>query len=366
MADTAERVEIEPAIWREPARGGHLDPRLFGLPGVEQLRSFFRGLGLPPPLAHLTGMFITEVEPGAATFTMPASEWLLSPVGYIQLGVQAMLADASLGCAVQTALPPATPYTTSDLSISFLRPVVADGKDLVARGRLIHAGRRLALSDVEIFDGTERLVAHGTSRCFVLDQINPVPDASDVAPVEIPVYDTPDPYLRPVAGAPLTQDVWDRMTGLEVMQAFITGELPAPPISHLTGLLPTDVSEGSVTFVLPTSPWLTSPIGTVQGGATALLAETVLATAVQTTVPKRTAYVPLDLKVNFLRPVFADGRDLVGSGTVVHRGKTLAVASAEIRNADDKKVAVATGTALIREGRPWQGGEPIGQPEPPA
>jgi uncharacterized protein (TIGR00369 family) len=363
---TAERTSLEPAIWQEPSRGGHFDPRIFGLSGLEQLRSFFKGLGVPPPLSYLTGMIITEVEPGAVTFTMPATEWLVSPPGFVQLGALAMQADGSLGCSVQTGLPPATPYTTSDLSMSFLRPVVADGKDLVSRGKLIHAGRSLALSEVEIYDGSDRLVAHGTSRCFVLDQLNPIPDASEVEPVELPIYDTPDPYLRPVAGAPVPQEAWDRMSGLEVMRALMSGELPAPPITHLTGLWPTEVSEGNATFVLPTSPWLTSPLGTVQGGATALLADTVLATAVQTTIPERSTYVPLDLKVSYLRPVFADGRDLVGTATVVHRGKTLAVANAEIHNADGKKVAVAAGTALIREGSSWQAEEPSGDVQEPA
>lgn len=366
MADTAERTWIEPAIWLEPARGGYPDPRLFGLPGLEQLRSYFKGLGVPPPIAYLTGMLITEVEPGSVTFTMPASEWLVSPPGYIQLGVLAMMADGSLGCSIQTSLPPATPYTTSDLSMSFLRPVVADGSLLTARGRLIHSGRSLALSDVEIHDEGGRMMAHGTSRCFVLDQLSPIPDPSEVQPADLLAYDTPDPYQRPVAGSPVPQEAWDRLTGLEVMKALASGELDAPPISHLTGLRPTEVSEGAATFVLPTTPWLTSPLGTVQGGATALLADTVLATAVQTTIPSRTAYVPLDLKVNYLRPVFADGRDLVGTGRVVHRGRTLAVANAEILNADGKKVAVAAGTALIREGRPWRNEEPVGQPEAPA
>ena len=365
MTDTgASALEIDPAIWLEPVRGGYLDPRIFGLSGLEQLRSFFRGLAPPPPLAHLTGMLITEVGPGTATFTMPASKWLLSPPGYIQLGVLAMLADGALGCAIQTSLPPATPYTTSDLSMSFLRPVVADGGVLVARGRVIHRGASLALSDVEIHDGSQRLVAHGTSRCFVLNQLEPLPDASAVEPVEILEHDSPDPYLRPLEGGPLPQGVWDRMTGLEIMQAYLRGDLrEAPPISHLTGLRPTDAAEGISTFVLPTSPWLTSPLGTVQGGATALLADTVLGTAVQTTIPPRTTYVPLDLKVNYLRPVFADGRDLVGTGTVVHRGRTMAATRAEIHNADGKLVAVAAGTALVREGQPWRPDEPVAEAE---
>lgn len=366
MAETAERFQLDPAIWREPMRGGYPDPRLFGLSGLEQLRSYFRGFSIPPPLSYLIGAMLTEVEPGTATFTMPASGWLVSPPGYVQLGVLAMLADASLGCTVQSALPPATPYTTSDLSMSFLRPVVADGTDLVARGRLVQVGRSLALSQVEISHSTERLVAHGTSRCFVLDRLDPIPDSSEVKPIEVPIYETPDPHRRPVAGTPLPQETWDRMTGLEIMKAFLVGSVPAPPISHLTGLRPTEAEEGTSTFVLPTSPWLTSPLGTVQGGAIALLADTVLATTVQTTLPRRTVYAPLDLKVNYLRPVFADGRDLVGTGSIVHRGRTLAVVNAEIHNADGKRVAVAGGTALIREGRPWRAEEPVGEPEAPA
>ncbi|HEV3473804.1 MAG TPA: PaaI family thioesterase [Actinomycetota bacterium] len=362
----AIRLVIEPAIWQEPVRGGHLDPRVFGLSGLEQLRAFFRGLGPPPPLAHLTGMFPIEVDEGKATFTMPATDWLISPPGYIQLGVLAMLADAALGCAIQSTLPPATPYTTSDLTVTFLRPVVADGRTLVARGRVIHSGRSLAVSDVEISYEDDHPVAHGTSRCFILDPIDPAPDPSEVEPVQIPQYDTPDPYLRPVEGRALTQAEWDAMTGLEVFEGFIAGKLPPPPITHLTGLVPTAAAEGTSTFALPTSPWLTSPLGTVQGGATALLADTVLGTAVQTTLPARSTYTPLDVKVSFLRPVFADGRDLVGTGTVEHRGRTLAVANAEIRNADGKKVAVATGSSLIREGQPWRAEDPVIQPEAPA
>jgi len=302
-------------------------------------------------------MVLTEAGPGTATFTMPATGWLLPPPGFLQLGALAILADGALGGAIQTALPAATPYTTSDLSMSFLRPALADGGTLVARGRVIHAGRSLALSDVTVDDGGSRLLAHGTSRCFVLPPISPPPlPPMESAPVQPPTYGTPDPYLRPVIGESLIQDVWDRMTGLEVLRALAAGDLPAPPITHLTGLRVVEAEEGTSTFVLPASAWLCSPAGTVEGGAISLLADTALATAVQTTLPRRTAYTPLDLKVNYLRPVFPDGRDLVARARVIHRGRTLAVASAELENADGKPVAVATGTTFVREGRPWRGG----------
>jgi uncharacterized protein (TIGR00369 family) len=147
------------------------------------------------------------------------------------------------------------------------------------------------------------------------------------------------------------------------MRALMAGDLPAPPIAHLTGLRPVEVAEGRATFVLPSTGWLTSPIGTVQGGSIALVADNALAVAVQTTVGPRTTYSPLDLKVNYLRPVFADGRDIVATANVVHRGRTLAVAQAEVRNAEGKPVALATGTALIREGVPWRREEPAAPDE---
>lgn len=351
----AAAPRIEPAIWKEPVRGSYPNPRIFGLPGIEQLRTFFRGQAPPPPLHHLTGVRPTHVAPGAATFVMPATPWLLTPVGYISLGALALLADGSLGCAVQSVLPPATPYTTSDLSMSFLRPLEADGATVTARGKLIHAGRSLGVSDVLIEDGEGRPIAHGTTRCFVLPPIDPPPAApKNLAEIEPRDYDTPDPFQRPVIGHPLGQEAWDRMSGLEIMRAHAAGELPPPPISHLTGLRPVEVRQGVCSFVLPATPWLTSPAGTVQGGALALLADTAAAGAVQTTIPRRTAYAPLDLKVNYLRPVFADGRDLLGRATIIHRGRTMAVARVELSNAEGKTVAVATGTALIREGMPWR------------
>lgn len=353
MADTP--------IWQEPVRGGYPDPRAFGLSGLEQLQSFFRGLAARPPIHYLMGTTPTEFGPGSAIFTMPATGWLVAPPGLVHPGVLPILADGSLGCAVQTSLPPMTPYTTAEISMNYMRPVLPDGGTLTAKGRLIHSGRTLALSDVLIEDGRGRPVAHGTSRCLIFPPIGEPPDEPPMLdPVKEPEFETPDPYLRtPVAGGPVPQEAWDRMSGLEILRAHLEGELPGPPLSYLTGLRPVEAEEGTAVFVLPASGWLTSPLGTVQGGVTGLLADTVIDSAVQTTIPAGTSYAPLDLKVNYLRPVRPDGRDLTGRGTIVHRGKTMAVATAEITDGDGKRVAVATGTSMILPGRPWQMDRPV-------
>jgi uncharacterized protein (TIGR00369 family) len=85
----------------------------------------------------------------------------------------------------------------------------------------------------------------------------------------------------------------------------------------------------------------------VQGGFTALIADTALACAIQTTMERGDAFLPLDVKVNYLRPVMPDGRLLTATAMVTHQGRSLAVAHATVHNADGKPVALATGSAAL-------------------
>jgi len=339
------------AIWQEPVRGGLFPPELFGLSGVEQLRLFLSNRAPRPPISYLTGMRPTEVGIGSAAFTMPISPWLQTPQGLAIGGEVAILADAPLGSAVQTVLPPATGYTTSELSINLVRPVPKSGK-LIARGRLVHGGRQLALSETFVTDDTGRLIAVGTSRCVIFP---PVPDVLP-PPAEIPVVATEDddwipPFERPVRGDVLGQDLWGSRSGLDVLRTLIAGGLPAPPLSHLLGVFPIDASEGSCAFSMPASGWLASPTGLVEGGVTACLADVSLAGAVQTTVPAGTALASTDLRVQFIRPLPADGRSVTARASVVHRGRGVAAARAEVTNEQGKLVALASGSAVILPGR---------------
>jgi uncharacterized protein (TIGR00369 family) len=343
----------------EPARGFYVDPGLFAsLSGLDFLRSYFDGRMLPPPVSFLYGQIIADVGPGTATFTMPASRWLLSPQGVISGATLALLADGPLGCAVQTALAPATPYTTSEISMTFLRPVQADDRLITATGKLIHAGRSLAVSEVTITEADGNVVALGSTRCFVMPQMEVPADFIEAAranpphPQE-PAWPTPHPYLRPVQGEALPQAAWDRLSGLEALQGCHSGDLPAPPISHLTGIWPEAVEKGKTTWTMPATEWLCSPVeGRLYGGAIAYLAGNAIDGSIMTTVSAGTAVAPLDLKVYFLRPVAPDGRNLTARGEVLHRGRAMAIGTSEVFNADGKRVAVASSSAMILPGRP--------------
>ena len=340
-------------IWREEPRGGFPDPSVIGLSGLERLSRFSRGGSPAPPLSRLTGARIDDVGKGTASASMPTTDWLLNSAGVIGGGTFAIVADIAFGCSIETELPPATPYTTAELSLTFLRPAHPPGK-VTAGGQAIHVGRSVALSEVFVIeDETERLIAHGTSRCAVLPALDPAPEApTDLEPVPLPTDLDSDPYQRPAPGGGLGQDVWDSLPGLEIVERQLRGELPMPPVTELTGMRPTEAGEGSATFVLPCTEWLTSPMRTVQGGVTAMLADAAMQVAIQTTTEPGTAIAGLDLKVNYLRPVMPDGRDLTARASVTHSGRRLAIAQARIENADGKPVALATGSSMFLTDRP--------------
>jgi uncharacterized protein (TIGR00369 family) len=349
----SEAAATRLAPWEEPARGGFPAPSLFLSSGLDQLRAIIGGRCPRPPIHHLTGLRPVEAGAGSACFSMPASRWLLCPQGVISNGMLAVLADAPLGCAVQSALPAATPYSTSELSLRLVQPAHPGGV-FTARGRLVHAKRTLGLSEVFVQDQDGRLLAHGSSLCFIRPPLEA--DASTLGEESRLLTGaeegTLDPYERPVEGEPLAQEIWERMSGREVLEAQLAGSLPLPPVSRLSGVRPIAVGDGTATATLPASEWLCSPLGTVQGGVLAMLADTALACAIQTTVPAGAALAMVDLKVNFLRPAAPDGRELRCFGTVVHRSRSIAIATAEVTDADGRQMALATGSAMILPDRP--------------
>jgi uncharacterized protein (TIGR00369 family) len=346
-------------IWQEPVRGFYADPgQLLDLSGLDYLRTLLEGGNVSPPIGYLCGLKFSAVEPGRATFTMPVTDWLLAPQGAVSGAILSLLVDAALGCTVQTALPAATPYSTAEISLSFLRTVMPRSGTLTGSGRLIHAGKTIAVSQVDVTDDQGRLLAVTSTRCAILPRLAATPDVVEHAlkhrpRATEPDWPTPHPYLRPVKGEVLAQEVWARMSGLQVMRALISGQLPAPPLRYFCGIVPLEADAGKTRWTMPASEWFCAPVrGRLYGGATALLAGTAIDGAVQTTVPAGTAFAPVDLKIYFLRPVSPDGRDLVAQGTVMHRGRSVAVGASEVFDADGKKVAVATGSALILPGRP--------------
>jgi uncharacterized protein (TIGR00369 family) len=340
----------EPALWRDiPVRGEILDASARELSGLEALRV----VRAQPPMGRLTGLTFDGADPGTAAFSLPVSAWFEWSHGGVPGGVLALAADAALGCALQSLLPAHAQYTTAEMSMTYVRPARI-GSMIAAQGRALHNGRTMGLSACEVVDDDGKLVAYSTSRMRIFsDASGSVPSrGGTAAPPLRPAGqrdpdDGPDPYLRPVSGTRIDHAEFSARSGVEIIHAQIRGDLPLPPIHHLLGIAPTDATLGAATCAMPLSGWLATPFGWPQGGFIVLLADLALALATQTTLAKGEGMATVDVKVNFLRPVAGDGSTLEARAKVVHRGRSLAVGTAEIIGADGRPVALATGSAAL-------------------
>jgi uncharacterized protein (TIGR00369 family) len=152
--------------WADPAALVAAARESTGLAFIERL---CRGELPPPPIVSMLGMELVDVAPSRVVFALEPAEWMFNPIGSVHGGIAATLLDSAMGCAIQTALPAGTRYTTADLHVRYLRPMTAETGRVLATGTLIGAGRRQATAEgrVEV-QVTGKLIATGTTGCIVL------------------------------------------------------------------------------------------------------------------------------------------------------------------------------------------------------
>ena len=140
---------------------------LAGMDGYEQLMAIFTGLLPPAPIAETLGMVDFGGERGAISVELDPELRHYNPLGTVHGGVLSTLLDTAAACSVHSTLQPGEGYTSLDLTVKFLRPVTTESGRLRAEGSVLQRGRRTALAQAQLFDGSGRLVAHATSTCMV-------------------------------------------------------------------------------------------------------------------------------------------------------------------------------------------------------
>ncbi len=150
-------------------------------------------------------------------------------------------------------------------------------------------------------------------------------------------------WYDPVAAARRGRE----LSGLEYLTAIAAGELPGAPIAALFGTRPVEVEAGRVIFTCTPDESAYNPIGVVHGGLVCTLLDSVLACAVQTTLPAGTGYTSIELKINYLRAVTVDSVELRAEGVVTKPGRRVAFADGTVRDGQGRLVATATGSCLV-------------------
>src|SRR6185295_17623658 len=228
VANVGRRASVIPD---EPVRGRIPPPWFRALSGIERARAFSRGLLPWSPLARLLGMRVTHVTAGTVTLAMPAAEASLSANGQLQI---VPLMVAALEAASGTALPGGLEAVPLRFTIDPFRPAWARPGNLLARARVINSGNLYIFAEVQVDDPDGRHIAQGSLHSAI-QRVEPAPPPPPerMRPVEEPVYETPDPYLRSFAYSPLA-DLSDREDGLRIVHKVADGRLRMP-ISALYG-----------------------------------------------------------------------------------------------------------------------------------
>lgn len=136
-------------------------------------------------------------------------------------------------------------------------------------------------------------------------------------------------------------------SGAELLQRVVDGLYPAPPIAAAMNFGLTEVEAGRAVFRgLPGERHL-NPLGTVHGGWAATLLDSALGCSVHSTLEKGEAYTTVEFKVNLTRPITPKTGEVVCEGRVIHKGRTLAVSEATLKDKDGKLLAFGTETCSI-------------------
>ena len=152
--------------WQDPAA---LSERARAMAGREFLEGIRDGDLPAAPIQDLMGFRLVEVEDGRVAFRAEPGEQHYNPIGVVHGGLAATLLDSAMGAAVHSTLPLGTGYSTLETKFNLVRAVTADTGSLLAEGRVVHRGSRVATAEGRIVrEGDGKLVAHGTSTCLVL------------------------------------------------------------------------------------------------------------------------------------------------------------------------------------------------------
>jgi uncharacterized protein (TIGR00369 family) len=151
--------------WSDPLAMARMASRLSGIEFLRWLIEEEQGV----PIGITLGFSLVEVDDGVAIFEAEAGPWAYNPIGSVHGGWYSAVLDAALGCALHTTLPAGVGYTTLEIKVNVVRAVRPDTGALRAVGRLVHRGRRTAVTEARLEDREGRLYAHATSTCLILD-----------------------------------------------------------------------------------------------------------------------------------------------------------------------------------------------------
>lgn len=105
------------------------------------------------------GIELDMIEEGRARLSLEVTQRHLQLAGAMHGGAIATLIDTAVAFAIVGASEPGARFTTIEMKVNYLSPI-REGR-VVADAKLIRDGRRIVVSDCDVFDSKGQLAAKG-------------------------------------------------------------------------------------------------------------------------------------------------------------------------------------------------------------
>jgi uncharacterized protein (TIGR00369 family) len=135
---------------------------------------------------------------------------------------------------------------------------------------------------------------------------------------------------------------------LDRIKGIRDGDLPPPPVAQLIGFHLTSVKPGEAVIELETGEAHANPMGTLHGGILCDIADAAMGMAFGATLAEGESFTTLELKINFLKPVWQ--AKLKAVGRVVKQGRTIGLIECDVTDEQGSLVARAVSTCMILRG----------------
>jgi uncharacterized protein (TIGR00369 family) len=140
---------------------------------------------------------------------------------------------------------------------------------------------------------------------------------------------------------------------IDHFRAIVTGEADPPPVATLIGFAMTEIEPGRARFEMDAGPQHASPLGTLHGGILCDLVDAAMGCAHASQLDDGETFTTLELKINYLKPVWSG--HLVAEGKVLKAGRTIGLVEGRVTDESGSLVAYATSTCMTLRGDQAQG-----------
>jgi len=135
---------------------------------------------------------------------------------------------------------------------------------------------------------------------------------------------------------------------LDLIEMTMRGEVPPPPIASLIGFALRSIEPGHAVVEFEATERHANPMGTLHGGVLGDIADAAMGMAYASSLGEGETFTTLELKINFLRPVWTG--KLIADGRIVKGGRSVGLVECTITDDRDRLVARASSTCMTLRG----------------